>query len=161
MASRVQISYTVEDGIISSAIPLSEVLGVDRTTIANYAKEGMPFITYGKQQRYKHRDCITWVNENKDINKELKEMKTRVEIKEIEVRTKIRELDKKVKEGKLISYEEVDEELARHNSLLINQYRRLLNTLPRKLAKKTQLLIKRTLDTAFSESINELRGMLD
>jgi len=161
MAKKVFIEYDKENGICSSVKPLADSLGVTDRTVANYVSEGMPHIIVGKERRFYHRECKSWIAENKDFNKELESIKTQVQIKEIQVRTDIRELDKKVKEGSLISYEDVDEELAKHNTLLINQYKIMLNTFPKKLANKTQLMIKKTLDSTFKKNIDELRNLLE
>lgn len=135
--------------------------------VTELIKKGMPHekVKQGKRDVYRFdlMEVIKWHAQNiatsqfreicygEDISLNDELVKKRIE--------KI-ELENAITRGEYIPIDEVDETTETMAALLISQYRNLLRTLPNLIARKSETQIKKALDLAFKENIDQLRQTL-
>lgn len=142
-----------------------ELAGVSRTAIAEWRKLGFPVVKDGQNVMVDIIEGLSWQHKHtKTSPLKLDNYSQDEEDLSVEDQLRVKRMEKldlemAISKGEYIPIDEVDDTTAQMVSLLINQFRQLLKTLPNQLAKKTETQIKKSLDLSFKMRVEELEKM--
>lgn len=142
-----------------------DLADVSRTALAEWRKQGFPVVKDGSKIMIDVIDGLSWQQvhtktsplklDNYSSDEDGLSVEDQLRVKRME---KL-DLEMEIQKGLYIPIDEVDQTTAQMVSLLINQYRQLLKILPNQLAKKTETHVKKALDFAFKNRIEELERL--
>lgn len=136
------------------------IFDVEATTVNRWRAKGLP--TEKKKNAYYYDVLETALWHQKNIQSS--PFKGGISLDDdisVEDQLRIKRMEKldlemAIQRGEYIEIDEVDEITAKLVALLINQYRQFMRTMPKVLSKKTETQIKKSLDTEFEKSIEQL-----
>lgn len=153
--------------LLITATQLQDIFGVkSKSVITDWKNKGLPFVQEGRIFKYDVMEAMLW--HQRTINgSPLKNSVNIEEEDEYSVEDKLRlkrieklELDMEIQKGLYIPIDEVDITTAGMVTLLISRLRQNMRILPKLLAKKSQVQIKKLLDEEYKNLIEDLENTL-